>query len=130
MVVPHPFPSSCTLPPPPPPPRAGFLDRIKQAYRRDPGLPNLLVDPAFGADLAAGAAAWRRVVGLAASSGVPVPGEGVGGGWVGVTQGKVYRHTYVLWFLVGSVRMGCGEACCHLFRRLELVIHEAGDSMW
>lgn len=25
--------------------RAGFLDRIKQAYRRDEALPNLLVDP-------------------------------------------------------------------------------------
>jgi 6-phosphogluconate dehydrogenase len=27
--------------------RAGFLDRIKQAYLRDAALPNLLVDPAF-----------------------------------------------------------------------------------
>jgi 6-phosphogluconate dehydrogenase len=27
--------------------RAGFLDRIKQAYQRDPSLPSLLVDPPF-----------------------------------------------------------------------------------
>jgi 6-phosphogluconate dehydrogenase len=27
--------------------RAGFLDRIKQAYQRDPNLPSLLVDPPF-----------------------------------------------------------------------------------
>lgn len=27
--------------------RAGFLDRIKQAYQRDPKLPSLLVDPPF-----------------------------------------------------------------------------------
>lgn len=31
---------------------AGFLDRIKQAYQRNPELPNLLVDPAFAQDLA------------------------------------------------------------------------------
>ena len=30
---------------------AGFLDRIKQAYLRDPALPNLLVDPDFAKDL-------------------------------------------------------------------------------
>lgn len=54
--------------------RAGFLDRIKQAYQRDPELPNLLVDPPFAEDLAKGAAAWRRVVALAVSSGVPAPG--------------------------------------------------------
>ena len=29
----------------------GFLDRIKQAYQRNPELPNLLVDPAFAKDL-------------------------------------------------------------------------------
>lgn len=37
--------SSCSLPP-------GFLDRIKQAYQRNPELPNLLVDPAFAQDMA------------------------------------------------------------------------------
>ena len=33
--------------------RAGFLDRIKQAYQRNTDLPNLLVDPEFAKDLAA-----------------------------------------------------------------------------
>jgi hypothetical protein len=54
--------------------RAGFLDRIKQAYQRDAGLPNLLMDPAFAKDLASRDAAWRRVVGLAVAHGVPAPG--------------------------------------------------------
>jgi len=54
--------------------RAGFLDRIKQAYQRDAALPNLLVDPAFGAELAERDGSWRRVVALAVSNGVPVPG--------------------------------------------------------
>ncbi|WPT13338.1 6-phosphogluconate dehydrogenase, decarboxylating 2 [Picochlorum sp. SENEW3] len=54
--------------------RAGFLDRIKQAYARDADLKNLLVDPDFAKDLAERQAAWRRVVGLAVSAGIGVPG--------------------------------------------------------
>lgn len=54
--------------------RAGFLDRIKQAYARDANLKNLLVDPDFAKDLAERQAAWRRVVGLAVSAGIGVPG--------------------------------------------------------
>lgn len=47
--------------------RAGFLDRIKQAYQRDPALPSLLVDPAFAQVCAAVCA---RVVCLHAWSAV------------------------------------------------------------
>ncbi|KAL4425619.1 hypothetical protein ABPG75_009635 [Micractinium tetrahymenae] len=54
--------------------RAGFLDRIKQAYQRNPALPNLLVDPEFAKDLAERQAAWRRVVQLAVGAGIGVPG--------------------------------------------------------
>lgn len=54
--------------------RAGFLDRIKQAYQRNPDLPNLLVDPDFAKELAERQGAWRRVVGLAVSTGIGVPG--------------------------------------------------------
>eukprot|EP00775_Hariotina_reticulata_P008666 gene8666-8847_t len=54
--------------------RAGFLDRIKQAYQRDPQLPSLLVDPPFAKDLAECDSAWRRVVALAVQNGVPAPG--------------------------------------------------------
>ncbi len=53
---------------------SGFLDRIKQAYARDANLKNLLVDPDFAKDLAERQAAWRRVVGLAVSAGIGVPG--------------------------------------------------------
>ncbi|KAL4438006.1 hypothetical protein ABPG77_004227 [Micractinium sp. CCAP 211/92] len=54
--------------------RAGFLDRIKQAYLRNPELPNLLVDPEFAKDLAERQGAWRRVVQLAVGAGIGVPG--------------------------------------------------------
>ncbi|KAH6801879.1 6-phosphogluconate dehydrogenase family protein [Perilla frutescens var. frutescens] len=54
--------------------RAVFLDRIKQAYQRNPGLANLLVDPEFAREMVQRQAAWRRVVGLAVQKGVSIPG--------------------------------------------------------
>ncbi|KAL2524976.1 6-phosphogluconate dehydrogenase [Abeliophyllum distichum] len=54
--------------------RAVFLDRIKQAYQRNPVLANLLVDPEFAREMVQRQAAWRRVVGLAIQKGVSVPG--------------------------------------------------------
>jgi len=53
--------------------RARFLDRIKHAYDRNPGLSSLLVDTEFAAELAERQPAWRRVVSLAVRAGVPVP---------------------------------------------------------
>ncbi|MFD1719939.1 NADP-dependent phosphogluconate dehydrogenase [Amnibacterium endophyticum] len=54
--------------------RAKFLDRIVEAYDRDPELPTLLADEYFAKIVADGEAAWRRVVSTAALSGVPAPG--------------------------------------------------------
>ena len=65
--------------------RAGFLDRIKLAYRRNPELPNLLVDPDFAKDLADRQVSWRRVVSLAVNSGIGMPG---------MTSSLAYFDTY------------------------------------
>jgi 6-phosphogluconate dehydrogenase len=54
--------------------RARFLDRIVDAYRRDTRPATLLEDPYFADVVARGEAAWRRVVVVAAQSGVPAPG--------------------------------------------------------
>jgi 6-phosphogluconate dehydrogenase len=54
--------------------RARFLNRIVEAYDRNPDLPTLLADEYFAKAVADGEAAWRRVVSTAALSGVPVPG--------------------------------------------------------
>ncbi|GAB2655436.1 NADP-dependent phosphogluconate dehydrogenase [Kribbella swartbergensis] len=54
--------------------RARFLDRIKEAYDRNPDLPSLLVDDYFKEAVSNGQEAWRRVVATAASVGVPAPG--------------------------------------------------------
>jgi 6-phosphogluconate dehydrogenase len=53
--------------------RARFLDRITEAYTRDPDLALLLADPYFAAAVRDGLAAWRRIVAAAATHGVPTP---------------------------------------------------------
>jgi 6-phosphogluconate dehydrogenase len=53
--------------------RSAFLDRIKQAFDKDPALGNLLLDPFFREKVVLSQAAWRRVVAAAILDGVPVP---------------------------------------------------------
>jgi 6-phosphogluconate dehydrogenase len=53
--------------------RAAFLDDITAAYRRDPDLPNLMLDPFFAGALAAAQRGWRTVVAAAVAHGIPVP---------------------------------------------------------
>jgi 6-phosphogluconate dehydrogenase len=54
--------------------RAQFLNRIVEAYERNPELSTLLADGYFADAVAQGEQAWRRIVSTAALSGVPVPG--------------------------------------------------------
>jgi 6-phosphogluconate dehydrogenase len=53
--------------------RAAFLDEVRGAFGRDPGLPSLLLDPHFSARLAGAQGGWRRTVARAAAAGLPVP---------------------------------------------------------
>ena len=53
--------------------RAKILDQIKRAFSKDTPLDNLLLDPDFADQLVKRQQAWRRVVGLAVATGVPVP---------------------------------------------------------
>jgi 6-phosphogluconate dehydrogenase len=53
--------------------RAQFLGKIREAYARDPGLPNLLTDPYFAEVTTSYQADWRKVVAVAAENGVAVP---------------------------------------------------------
>ena len=56
--------------------RSAFLGKIKEAYDRDPELPNLLFDPYFAQAIRARTPAWRRVVAAAAQHGVSAPAFG------------------------------------------------------
>ena len=53
--------------------RARFLQKIADAYARDDGLPNLLLDPYFRKQIRDGQENWRKVVALAARAGIPCP---------------------------------------------------------
>lgn len=53
--------------------RARFLNRITDAFRRDPALGNLMLDPFFQDLLNRTQQNWREVVALAVSNGIPVP---------------------------------------------------------
>jgi 6-phosphogluconate dehydrogenase len=54
--------------------RARFLNRIKEAYDREPGRATLLTDGHFADAVASAQDAWRRVVTTAVQLGVPAPG--------------------------------------------------------
>ena len=51
--------------------RARFLNDIREAFKRNPDLPNLMVDTEFAKELNARQSALRKVVALAAESGIP-----------------------------------------------------------
>ena len=53
--------------------RAAFLERIKEAFERDAGLENLLLDPYFRQAMESNQDGWRQVVGTAARVGLPIP---------------------------------------------------------
>jgi 6-phosphogluconate dehydrogenase len=53
--------------------RAQFLNRITDAYRKNPNLLSLLFDEYFIKAIDASLSAWREVVAMAALSGIPAP---------------------------------------------------------
>jgi 6-phosphogluconate dehydrogenase len=53
--------------------RSAFLQKIKQAYMRNPHLSNLLLDPFFKGKVLSGQNAWRRITAAALTAGVAVP---------------------------------------------------------
>lgn len=54
--------------------RSQFLQNIKDAYDRDPALKNLLLDSYFKNIVEKYQNAWRQVISVAVSQGIPVPG--------------------------------------------------------
>jgi 6-phosphogluconate dehydrogenase len=56
--------------------RSSFLGEIKEAYDRNPGLKNILVDPYFLDKVNKSQAGWRRTVSRAAMAGSPIPSIG------------------------------------------------------
>jgi 6-phosphogluconate dehydrogenase len=53
--------------------RAALLDPITAAFRQDPELANLLLDPLLAAEIDRAQGGWRRTVAAAVGAGIPVP---------------------------------------------------------
>jgi len=53
--------------------RSAFLGKIKEAYDRNPELPNLLLDPFFMEQIEKAQGSWRKVISDAVINGIPVP---------------------------------------------------------
>lgn len=53
--------------------RSVFLEKIKQAFDRDPSLTSLLLDPYFAEAIESAQPGWRRVCASAMLGGIPVP---------------------------------------------------------
>lgn len=53
--------------------RAVFLDRITEAYQKNPNLPNLLVDEHMGETVKKCIDGWRKLICLAVTNGIAVP---------------------------------------------------------
>jgi 6-phosphogluconate dehydrogenase len=53
--------------------RSAFLGKIKDAFKKNPELPNLLLDPFFKSAVKKAQFSWRRVVRAAVDMGIPMP---------------------------------------------------------
>ena len=53
--------------------RAAFLQKITEAYERNPHLPNLLLDEYFSDCIEKYQSSWRKVVCHATNHGIPIP---------------------------------------------------------
>jgi 6-phosphogluconate dehydrogenase len=56
--------------------RSAFLGKIKEAFDKNPGLGNLLLDPFFQTEVQQAVPGWRRVVSRAVEMGIAVPATG------------------------------------------------------
>lgn len=56
--------------------RSAFLGKIKEAFDKNKGLVNLMIDPYFAAELGRAQHGWRRAIAAGVTSGVPLPAMG------------------------------------------------------
>jgi 6-phosphogluconate dehydrogenase len=61
--------------------RSAFLNKIYEAFRREPGLANLILDGYFSQILRENGESWRRVVAGAVKEGIPVPAMSAALSW-------------------------------------------------
>ncbi|NLK19654.1 MAG: NADP-dependent phosphogluconate dehydrogenase, partial [Synergistaceae bacterium] len=91
--------------------RSAFLDRIKEAFDRDPGLTNIILDPYFK-DLIKGLLpAWRDVTATAIKHGIPVPA---------MSSGLAYFDGYTTALLPANLLQAQRDYFgAHMYQRLD-----------
>jgi len=102
--------------------RAGFLDRITQAFERNPNLPSLLVDSEFANEVNSRQSSWRRVVSLCVATGIACPSMGAS-----LSYFDAYRRARLPANLTQAQRDFFGS---HTFERVDKPRGEAFHCKW
>ena len=61
--------------------RSAFLNKIFEAYKKNPALSNLVMDDYFSSILSENSESWRRVIATAVTQGIPVPAMSAALSW-------------------------------------------------
>ena len=91
--------------------RARLLDPVRQAFGRNPSLPNLLMDEPLGAEIQRAQAGWRRIVSACGAAGIAVPAMSAG-----LSYFDSYRSARLPQNLTQAQRDAFGA---HTFERVE-----------
>lgn len=91
--------------------RSVFLGRIKDAFDRDPGLTNLILDPYFKDLMKELLPAWREVAAAAIMHGIPIPS---------MSSGLAYFDGYTSEFLPANLLQAQRDYFgAHMYQRLD-----------
>jgi len=102
--------------------RSAFLNKIYEAFTRDPKLPNLIMYSYFSSILGENSDSWRRVIAGAASNGVPVPAMSAALSWF-----DSYRSAWLPANLLQAQRDYFGA---HTYRRIDKPEDEVFHTNW
>ena len=131
--------------------RAALLEKIRDAFRVQPDLANLLIDPSLGMEIEKRQEALREVVGAAAEAGIPTPGlmvslayfDGYRSAWLPANLVQAQRdyfgaHTYERVDAEGAfhtewdrgLRRSTMEPSIHPEPAVVVIFGAAGDLTW
>lgn len=102
--------------------RSAFLNKIYEAFTRDPQLPNLILDGYFSSILGENSEGWRKVIAGAVTDGVPVPAMSAALSWF-----DSYRSAWLPANLLQAQRDYFGA---HTYRRIDKPEDEIFHTNW
>jgi len=102
--------------------RSAFLNKIYEAFKRDPQLPNLIMDSYFSSILGENSDSWRKVIAGAVTDGVPVPAMSAALSWF-----DSYRSAWLPANLLQAQRDYFGA---HTYKRIDKPEDEIFHTNW